>query len=130
MFAGHLDRIKTLARIQSQFFWQGIVRDVREYVRSCHVYQKMAEREQLDAHQFKTLTSLPDLSKRITLGINRSGFWCLLYAVTWFGTSHSFDLITATVVGKFFFSRLKILLRFLLLSSMRILLIAHFRSSL
>lgn len=44
IFACHLGRTKTLARIQSQFFWTGIVRDVRKHVHSCHICQKMSEK--------------------------------------------------------------------------------------
>lgn len=42
MFAGHLDHVETLARIQSQFYWPGIVKDVKDYVKSCNIYQKMS----------------------------------------------------------------------------------------
>lgn len=41
MFAGHLDHVETLARIQSQFHWPGIVKDVKDYVKSCNICQKI-----------------------------------------------------------------------------------------
>lgn len=44
MFSGNLDRTKLLARIQSQFHLRGKVWNFIEYIRSCHVCQKLAEK--------------------------------------------------------------------------------------
>lgn len=41
IFAGLLGRTKTLARIQSQLLWCGIVSEVRIYDYFCHICQKM-----------------------------------------------------------------------------------------
>ena len=40
--SGHAGYKKTLANIQSQFSWPGITRDVKDYVKSCHICQVKA----------------------------------------------------------------------------------------
>lgn len=44
MCAGHVGQVKTLARIQTQLHWPGIVRDVNDYGRLYHICKKMSER--------------------------------------------------------------------------------------
>jgi len=36
---GHLGTDKTLSKIQTKYYWTGIVQDVRDYIRSCHSCQ-------------------------------------------------------------------------------------------
>lgn len=43
IFAGHLEMVKTLARIQSQFFWSGISGNIRRFVQTCPECQKMTK---------------------------------------------------------------------------------------
>ena len=44
--AGHKGQERTLQRICGRFWWPGLKKDVKQYVRSCPECQKMSRREQ------------------------------------------------------------------------------------
>lgn len=75
MFAEHLGHVKTLARIQSQFHWPEIVKDVKNYVKSCHIYQKMSERGSVRCAPVNEAVLCQRPLQYRYCGRNRPGFW-------------------------------------------------------
>jgi transposase InsO family protein len=38
--AGHMGQLKTLSRVQEKYYWPGMTRDIREYVKACEVCKR------------------------------------------------------------------------------------------
>ena len=69
ILGGHMGRVKTLARIQANFFWPGIGQEVARFVRSCDICQKTVDRGRIKPAPLHPLPIITSPFERVAVDL-------------------------------------------------------------
>ena len=69
IFGGHLGVKETKDRIQTNFYWPGMLNDVKEFCRSCDVCQKTVDKETVARAPLVEMPLIDTPFKRVAVGL-------------------------------------------------------------
>ena len=69
IISGHLATSRTTARILTEFYWPGILSDVKRFCRSCDICQRTVQKGKVAKHPLQKMPLIDEVFKRVAVDI-------------------------------------------------------------
>ena len=69
IMSGHLATSRTTARILTEFYWPGILSDVKRFCRSCDICQRTVQKGKVAKHPLQKMALIDKVFKRVAVDI-------------------------------------------------------------